>query len=97
MVIKSSILLGAAATDCARDLLNRQMITNWQDLSPAHVDAARILVFVQGDEQAYEQAIAQIAVAAAQRKVAWRHEEYTVYGDPRGQTWIPPLGSITGV
>ncbi|MGA2410192.1 MAG: hypothetical protein ABSG46_07365 [Candidatus Binataceae bacterium] len=91
MVFKSSILLGANAESCSAQLLTDKLITNWQKLAPEHVNTTRILITVEGSEQDYNNALDAVIAAAAQQQVAWRHENYLVYGNPNLKTWIPPM------
>jgi hypothetical protein len=92
MVFKSSILLGANVEDCAKDLLDKKRISNWQKLAPTHVNTARILIIVAGGDQDYNKALDEVINEAAAKRVALRHEDYLHYGDPANQTWIPSLG-----
>ena len=91
MVTKTSILLGDDAPGAAKDLLAKGLITNWQDFGPDLVNTARILIAVNGDESAYEEARDNVIAEAASRKVAWRRDDFLKYGDPKARTWIPPL------
>jgi hypothetical protein len=91
---KTSILIGQNASSCSEALLAQQLITNWQDLAPAHVNTTRILV-VSADEQGVNDALNKVKDYAQSVHVAWRHESYTTYGDPRSQTWNPPLADPT--
>jgi hypothetical protein len=89
MVQKTSILVGENPVACAEDLLSKSLIKSYQDLSTNHPNTARILVVVRGNENDYEKTIDQIVDLAAQRKIAWRHENYATYGDPALQQWTP--------
>jgi hypothetical protein len=91
MVSRTSILIGENAEACARDLLTNHLIANWQRLAPGHVDAARILIVAFGDDEAYESSLDQVIEFATARRTIWRHDDYLTYGDPRGESWIPPM------
>jgi hypothetical protein len=91
MAIKTSILLGAEAENLSQQLLQNGLISNWQKLAPMIVNTARILLIVSGGDQDYNDALNAVIAAAANMRVAWRHEDYTTYGDPNYNTWIPPL------
>jgi hypothetical protein len=91
MVFKTSILVGKNVEDFTQDLLNRKLISNWQKLSPTIPNTSRILIVVAGEDQDYNNALDTVINEAAAKNVAWRHEQYTTFGDPGKQTWIPPL------
>ena len=96
MVIKSSILIGAQAEALTQQLLGENLISNWQRLAPMIADTTRILIIVNGGDQDYNAALNTVIAAAASVRVAWRHEDYTTYGDPNYNTWMPPL-SVSNV
>lgn len=93
VVSRTSILLGAEPDleGLIAQLLADHLITNWQKLYPTQPNTARILIVAQGMQQDYEKSMAEVIAAGAKLNVAWRHEDYTTYGDPKIQTWIPPL------
>ena len=91
MVSKSSILMGANAEEITQKLLANQQITNWQRLAPTHVNTTRILIIVAGNDQDYSNALNGVIAAAADARVAWRHEDYLTYGNPNTNVWLPPL------
>ncbi|HUN56689.1 MAG TPA: hypothetical protein VMU41_01120 [Candidatus Binataceae bacterium] len=91
MVSKSSILLGANAEEVTQQLLINKQITNWQRLAPNHVNTTRIIIVVDGNDQDYNDALNGVIAAAADVRVAWRHEDYLTYGDPNNNVWMPPL------
>jgi hypothetical protein len=91
MVFKSSILLGANAEPVTQQLLNNGQISNWQRLAPTQVNTTRILIIVDGGDQDYNNALNVVVAAAADARVAWRHEDYLTYGNPNNNVWMPPL------
>jgi hypothetical protein len=93
MVVKSSILVGAEAETLSQQLLNEHLISNWQKLAPMMVNTTRILLIVNGGDQDYNDALNAVIAAAANLRVAWQHDDYTTYGDPNYNTWMPPLSA----
>ena len=93
VVSRTSILLGPTADleSLVPQLQSDQLVANWQKLYPPQPDIARIVIVVEGVEQDYQKALAAVIAAAAQVRVAWRHDDFLTYGDPNKQTWIPPL------
>ena len=91
MVFRTSILMGANVEACVNGLLTEKLIPNWQRLESEHPNKARILIVAQFDEHDYERLLDKVIAYAAQRQVAWQHEDFTTYGDPRMREWIPPL------
>jgi len=91
LVAKSSILTGAVAESLAQELLDNNLISNWQKLAPAHVNTARILIIVAGGDDDYDSALSTVVAGAELGNVLWRHEDYLTYGNPNGNTWMPLL------
>jgi len=91
MVFKTSILLGSGVELFTEKLLAAKQISNWQRLAPTHVNSTRILIIAEGLEADYERALARVKAAATAAEIEWRDEDYLTYGDPRYNTWYPPL------
>lgn len=91
MVAKSSILIGAGAENLAQEFLDNNLISNWQKLAPAHVNTARILIIVAGEDDVYDSALSTVIAGAELGSVLWRHEDYLTYGNPNDNTWMPLL------